>query len=221
MLPSAQAAFDQPRRGRRLHDAFLAGAAGIFGTPRHQHAELRRHDVESLGDVFADLVQRALAAWAGFVLDIDDGLDTRQMGRQRTAIASTLTRGFGALSSRTAFFFCRSARFCLLDILQRQQHLVFWQRLGAATEAMTLHLLDDLNEPLVARPFGKKHRLQFVRIVGKRFDRLRHKQSRSYFRARRDDICSADSLCRRSAGQSRRRRLFRAHAFPVQPFEQR
>lgn len=62
------------------------------------------HNVESLGDVFADLVQRALAARAGFVLDIDDGLDMRQMGRQRAAIASTLKHGFGALSSRTAFF---------------------------------------------------------------------------------------------------------------------
>ncbi len=76
-----QAALDQPRRGRRLHDDVLAGAAGVFGTAHHQHAELRRHDVEPLGDVLADPVQHALAAGAGLVLDIDDGLDARQMRR--------------------------------------------------------------------------------------------------------------------------------------------
>jgi hypothetical protein len=38
---------------------------------------------------------------------------------------------------------------------------------------MALHLLDDLNEPLVASALGEEHGLQFVRVVGKRFDRLR------------------------------------------------
>ena len=46
---------------------------------------------------------------------------------------------------------------------------------------MTLHLLDDLNEALVARPLGEEHRLQLVGIVGKRLDRLRHGAERPYF----------------------------------------
>ena len=37
-----QAALDQPRRGRRLDDDVLAGAAGVFGPTHDQHAELRR-----------------------------------------------------------------------------------------------------------------------------------------------------------------------------------
>ncbi|KAF2988696.1 hypothetical protein MJC1_04225 [Methylocystis sp. MJC1] len=76
-----QAAFDQPRRGRRLHDRALAGATSVFGSTRHQHAELRWHDVEPLRDIFADLVERALAARTGFILDVDDGFDAREMGR--------------------------------------------------------------------------------------------------------------------------------------------
>jgi hypothetical protein len=52
-----QAAFDQPRRGRRLDDDVLAGAAGIFGPTYDQHPELRRHDVELLADVLANPVK--------------------------------------------------------------------------------------------------------------------------------------------------------------------
>lgn len=47
-------AFDQPCWSRSLEDDFLTGAAGIFGPARHQNAELGRHDVELLADVFAD-----------------------------------------------------------------------------------------------------------------------------------------------------------------------
>lgn len=50
------AAFDQPCGSRSLDDDFLTGAAGIFGTARHQNAELGRHDVELLADVLADPV---------------------------------------------------------------------------------------------------------------------------------------------------------------------
>jgi hypothetical protein len=32
---------------------------------------------------------------------------------------------------------------------------------------MTLHLLDDLNEALVARPLGEKHRLRLVGSSGR------------------------------------------------------
>jgi hypothetical protein len=52
--------------------------------------------------------------------------------------------------------------------------LVFRQALGATAEAVTLQVLDDLNEPLGALPLGDQHRLQRFRIVGERLDRLRH-----------------------------------------------
>ena len=56
------AALDQPRRGRRLHDPALAGAARIFGSPDHEHPELRRHDIELLAHILADAMQLTAAA---------------------------------------------------------------------------------------------------------------------------------------------------------------
>jgi hypothetical protein len=110
------------------------------------------------------------------------------MGGKRAAITSAPARGIGAHSGRVAFFRRRDARLRLLDILQRQQHLVFRERLGPAAKAMTLHLLYDLNQPLVTRTLGKEHRLELVGIVGKRFDRLRHGRSRTYFSSGRDAL---------------------------------
>jgi hypothetical protein len=50
-------ALDQPRRRRRLHHHILAGPAGVFRSAHHEHPELRRHDVEPLGDILADPMQ--------------------------------------------------------------------------------------------------------------------------------------------------------------------
>ena len=57
-----QAAFDQPRRRRRLHHDVFAGPAGVFGSAHHQHPELGRHDVEPLGDILADPMQLILSS---------------------------------------------------------------------------------------------------------------------------------------------------------------
>lgn len=43
-----QAAGDQPRRGRRLHHALGAAAAGVSGPAGDEHPELRQDDVEPL-----------------------------------------------------------------------------------------------------------------------------------------------------------------------------
>ena len=169
-----QAALDQSRRSRRLHDAALAGPACIFGTMRHQHPELRRNNIQPLGDILPYHVQQALAARAGFVLDVDGRLDARQMSGKRAAITPALARGFRAHSGRAAFFRRRNARLGLLDILQRQQHLVFRESFGPAAKTMALHLLDDLNEALVTRTLRKEQRLELVGVVRKRVDRLRH-----------------------------------------------
>jgi hypothetical protein len=76
-----QAALDQPGRSLRLHDAIFAGSAGVFGTSGNDNAELRRHHVQPLAPVFADLVQVALAAGTGLVVEVDHDLDPRQMRR--------------------------------------------------------------------------------------------------------------------------------------------
>ena len=72
-----QAALDQPRRRRRLDDDVLASPAGVFGPAHHNHSELRGNDVEPFPEVLADPVQRAFAAGAGLILDVDDRLDAR------------------------------------------------------------------------------------------------------------------------------------------------
>ena len=77
-----QAAFDQPRRGRRLDDDVLGVAAGVFGSAHDQHPELRRHDIELLADVLANLVKLAPTARTGLVLDVDNRLDARQMRKR-------------------------------------------------------------------------------------------------------------------------------------------
>ena len=63
-----QAALDQSRWRRRLHDTVLASPAGIFGSPGEEHPELRRHDVQPLTPVLANPVQLTLAARAGLVV---------------------------------------------------------------------------------------------------------------------------------------------------------
>ena len=45
-----------------LDDVLAAGLAGISGTARHDHPELRRDDVEAFADVLANLHPGAGAA---------------------------------------------------------------------------------------------------------------------------------------------------------------
>ena len=97
-----QAALDQPRRRRGLHDTVLACPAGVFGPAGDEHPELRRHDVQPLAPVLADPVQLALAAGAGLVVDVDDDLNPRQMRRQRSAVDPALVSpGLSRLGRRT------------------------------------------------------------------------------------------------------------------------
>ncbi len=101
-----QAALDQPRRRGRLDHDVLAGPAGILRPAHHQHPELRRHDVEPLGDVLADPMQHPRAARAGLARDVDHSLDPRQVGRQgatvRPALCDPCARSAGAVSSAAA-----------------------------------------------------------------------------------------------------------------------
>ena len=81
------AAIDGPLRRWGDHHGPFAAAAGIAGTTRDAHAQLRRRDVQLLGAQFADRVQRAAATRAVVVLDVDHHLVARQMSRQGTMIA--------------------------------------------------------------------------------------------------------------------------------------
>lgn len=80
------AALDDPCRRRSLDDGALAGPAAVARPTRHQHTESGRHDVEALGNILADLVERPATAGTSLVINVDDLLDPFEMGRQRTAV---------------------------------------------------------------------------------------------------------------------------------------
>jgi hypothetical protein len=103
--------------------------------------------LESLADVLADPVQRALAARAGLVLDVDERLDARQLGRQGAAVGAPFARSLRARGGRLGFVRLGLSRLALLDVFERQQKLIFRQALGAATKAVSLQFLDDRNKP--------------------------------------------------------------------------
>lgn len=86
-----QSTFNEADRCRSLHHHAFTSPAAVFGTMHHQHAELRRDDVEPFAHVLADPVQFALAAWAARLSDVDGGVDPWQMLRQRPAIAAALS----------------------------------------------------------------------------------------------------------------------------------
>src|ERR1017187_1543761 len=69
-----------------LRHGARAAPAGIFRTTRHQHAELRRDYVETLGDVFADHRHWTASAWTHCAVWFDQALDARQMSRQPPAV---------------------------------------------------------------------------------------------------------------------------------------
>ena len=82
----------------RLHHRPRAAAAGVPRAARHQHPQLRRHHVEPLGDVLADLRHLAAAAGAERARGLDHPLHPRQMRRQPAAVAARRRRGAGRLA---------------------------------------------------------------------------------------------------------------------------
>jgi len=214
-----QTSLDQSRRRWSLDDDILARAAGVFRPPNDKNPELGWRDIELLADILADLVQFAPAARADLALDIDDGLDARQMRRQRAAVGAPFARAFRSDYRRCRIGFSRSFRLSQLDVFKAEQQLVGREALGAAAEAMALQVLDDLDEPFGTNPLGDQHRLQRFGIVGKPFGVRPHTQIRPYSLARCDARIGDDSLCRRSTGRNRRGNFFGLmYASPIEPF---
>ena len=195
-----QSAFDKPGRRWRLHHHVLTSPAAIFGSPNHQHAELCRHDVEPFADILADPMQGLAAARASAVYNVDHHLDARQMFGKRSFVHPTLSGPVCPLRWIGRFRRDLLARRSLLDVFEPEQHLIFGQRLGAATEAMTLQFLDDLTQPFVLHPLRNQHRLERTGIVGKRICHNRHGAIRPCAAPRREHFCPADSLCRNHPG---------------------
>jgi hypothetical protein len=73
------AVLDEPFGRWRLHHRPLAGPAAIFGSMCHDHPILRRNQVEPLGHIFPDNMQRTSAAGTDRVLGSDSNVDAGKM----------------------------------------------------------------------------------------------------------------------------------------------
>jgi hypothetical protein len=177
--PRLECRLDQPRRCRRLHHDVLAGSTGVFGSPDHQNPELGWHDVEPFGAILADHMQRSAAAGAAVILNIDHHLDPRQVAWQRATIGLALGGARLSLSRRCSLLIGFIAGREVLDLFKAQPQPILGERLGPSAEPMTLHLLDDLGEPLGASALRQQHRLQRREIIGERIGRVRHDSIRS------------------------------------------
>jgi hypothetical protein len=81
----------------------LAALAGVDLADVADHADLHRHDLELLADLFAADVLAAAAFAGQFVLgQFVDHLDARQLRRQRLALATTLAGGSNGLFGSVA-----------------------------------------------------------------------------------------------------------------------
>jgi hypothetical protein len=140
-----------------LHHGLLAGPAAVAGAADHLHPQLRRDEVEHLARVLADRVQGSTAAGTILVLDVDQGLNPRQVRRQGTQVASSNPgRPRGAAPCRHLLLRRHGRGHGLLEVLQAELQLVGVEPLRAATEPPTLRLPDqepqllDLNLSRVA-----------------------------------------------------------------------
>ena len=170
-----QPALDQPLRCRRLNHATRAGPAGIFGTMRDDHAELRRNDVEPLRRLLADHVHCRMAARAVGVFRCNRHVDVRQMGRKRTPMGAAL---LGALASARGILLVLGrlvGGHGLLDILDRQLQLFRIELLRAAPELRALQLPQEVAQPVHLRQ----------RVVARRDRSVAHCDRSIALRARR------------------------------------
>ncbi|MGY3533220.1 hypothetical protein ACVILK_003195 [Bradyrhizobium embrapense] len=146
-----QSTLDQPLWRRCLNHAIRAGPAGIFGTMRDDHAELRRNDVEPLRRLLADHMHWRAAARAVDIFRGNRHIDVRQMGRKRTTIGASLISAL-ACARRVLLILSRLVGGNgLLDVLDRQQQLFRIKLLRAAAELRTLQLPQEVAQPIHLR----------------------------------------------------------------------
>jgi hypothetical protein len=142
-----QATLDQVGRRRCLMHAFLASRAGVFRADGGDHPELRRDDVEALGDVLADPNHGTTAARAGQARGLDDPLEPRQLLRQPAEIAfgcGPRRRGLPG-RSRLRFFDFGHRR---LEVLEGQLPGIGSELLGSLAVKRLAELPDQMLEAL-------------------------------------------------------------------------
>ncbi len=142
---AGQATVDDVGRCRRLYERCLAAPAAIARATGDEDAEGGRYHVEPLGNVLADDVQRASAAAACLVLDVDDLLDPLQVRRKATTIGLAPARL--AWGDRHGIQAGGDHRECRLGILERHLQLLVVQLLRAGTKTVPTQRGDDVVQP--------------------------------------------------------------------------
>ena len=143
------AALDQPRRRRCLHDNARAGTAGELRTPGHDHPELRRDHVKTLRCVLSDYRHGRPAARARGVLGRQRHFDPRQVCWQ---CASAGTTPGGIVAAQLGIALLRLRVFFgdrLLKGFQAQLQLFLRQTLGARAEMHASELQQQVTQPVI------------------------------------------------------------------------
>ena len=125
----------------------MDGAAGPAAIARPADADDPqpcRHMVEHLADGLADQVQRAAAAGAGLMLDIEPHVLARQMRRQARPIVWRLRRAASWPLKRKPGFDPRKIG---VEVFEAELQLIVIEPLGAPAELAALQLLDDELKP--------------------------------------------------------------------------
>jgi hypothetical protein len=159
----------------RLRHGTGAATARIFRATGHQHSELRRDHIETLGDVFADHRHRTASARTHRAARFNQPLHARQVSGQLAAVASARMIRASRLSADDRLgFFLRGIQHALgdFDVFNRQIVLVRRQLFRLRAELLTTQITDDALEPTPGFLGGGKSRL----MLGQR--RLRPRQER-------------------------------------------
>jgi hypothetical protein len=146
-----QPALDQPFGRRRHNHRLLAGAAGIFGTVRDNHPELRRNDVQPLRGLFADHMHGRPATRAVRVFGLHRHIDARQMSGKRATIDAALV---GPRRCRRRVLLVLAGLIPgdgLLDILKRQKQLLGIELLRTPAKLRTLQLAQQMPQAINLR----------------------------------------------------------------------
>ena len=213
----------------RLGHGTGAVPAGIARAAGHQHPELGRNDVETLGDILSDLRHLAAATGAERALWLDHPLDPRQMRRQvaTVSLARRLLRTRRLALQRGFRLLPGSGQHTLGDgqLLERQVELVRRELLGAGGKLLALHLAHDLLEPFLCLfGFGKSGfglgqlRLQ-PGILSDERDVV-HGQNHTCSRALREPEPAARVILPQLAGALRALHGSGPHHAPIKPLEE-
>ena len=143
------AALDQPRRRRCLHDGAGAGPAGELRTLGYDHPKLRRDHVQPLRGVLADYRHARPAARARRVNGCQRYLDPRQVGGQcttaRAARGGIVQAPLGIPLLRLGICFGD----CLLDRFEAQLQLFLRQTLRPGAEMHPSQLQQQMTQPVI------------------------------------------------------------------------